>query len=291
MPAASCVPPVIVTHPVSQSIDAGLTLTLTVLANGSNPKSYVWQKDNVVIGGANTSTLQVGNVNAGDAGVYKVIVRNACGEVLSNAANVTLTSGTCIIPFIGTHPQSVAANHLSNVTFSVVVTGGTPPFSYQWRKDGVAIPGATTASYNVVADPSAAGNYSVVVTNACGTAISANGLLTVVNIPPTCTPPVITTHPLGQEVAHGDNVTFSVAATGTPTFGYQWRKNGTNISGATLPSILIIYAEEDDQGQYSVVVTNACGSATSANALLVVANIVPPSSGTGGGAGVGTLVD
>jgi hypothetical protein len=86
---------------------------------------------------------------------------------------------TSDMPVIFSHPQSQAPPDGSNVTFRVTANG-SPPLTYQWRKDGVAIPGATSAAmtlFNVTdADE---GTYSVMLSNQFGTAVSSNALLTV----------------------------------------------------------------------------------------------------------------
>ncbi len=84
------------------------------------------------------------------------------------------------------------------------------------------------------------------------------------------TAPVITTQPQSITVAQGNPASFSVTATGTPPLSYQWRKNGTNIGGAVSSTYTIASAAPADAGNYSVVVTNSAGSATSNNAALTV---------------------
>lgn len=67
----------------------------------------------------------------------------------------------------------------NRITFTVTAKG-TAPFTYQWRKNGVALPGATSASYVIVsAKTTDSGNYSVTVANAAGTATSAEVTVTV----------------------------------------------------------------------------------------------------------------
>ena len=66
-------------------------------------------------------------------------------------------------------------------TVFVAKVDGTPPFTYQWRKDGVDLPGQTAATYNVKAATAAdAGLYSVRITNAAGSTISDNAAATIV---------------------------------------------------------------------------------------------------------------
>src|SRR5690606_27748273 len=136
-----------------------------------------------------------------------------------------------VAPSITTQPVSQNVNAGANATFTVSASG-TGPLSYQWRFNGANISGATATSYtrsNVQSGD--AGNYSVVVSNAAGSATSANAALTV-NVPPS-----ITTQPVSQTVNAGANVTFTVSASGTAPLSYQWRFNGANISGATASSL------------------------------------------------------
>src|SRR4029077_14776994 len=72
--------------------------------------------------------------------------------------------------------------------------------------------------------------FRVVVTNTAGSVTSSAATLTVNTAP---VAPTITTQPVNQTVTAGQTATFTVAATGTAPLSYQWRKNGTAISGAT----------------------------------------------------------
>lgn len=166
-------------------------------------------------------------------------------------------------PVITTQPQSQSVPVGSTVTFAVGADG-SPPLAYQWRKNGTNILAATNAActlYNVqLADT---GSYSVTVSNGVGSVTSSNAILTV------NTPPTITRQPQSQDVAAGSNVTFSVAATGSPVLRYQWRRNGTNLA-AFATNYTIINAQPAASGNYTVVVWNDFGTATSAVAVLTV---------------------
>ena len=97
--------------------------------------------------------------------------------------------------------------------------------------------------------------------------------------PVTTIAPSITSQPAGQSVEQGNNAAFSVTASGTTPFTYQWRRNSVAISEATNTSYTITNASTNDSGAvFSVVVTNPAGSATSADAMLTV-NPSPPSVG------------
>jgi hypothetical protein len=100
-----------------------------------------------------------------------------------------------------------------------------------------------------------------------------SGSVTVCNmgIGTTAGPPVITTQPASRTVVAGQTATFSVAAAGTAPLSYQWRRNGANIGGASASSYTTPPTTSSDHGaQFSVLVSNAAGSATSASATLTV---------------------
>ena len=92
--------------------------------------------------------------------------------------------------------------------------------------------------------------------------------------PVVAVPPLITTQPQSQTVNVGAPVAFSVVATATAPLGYQWRKDGTNISGAAGTNYNIASAQPANAGSYTVVVTNVAGSVTSAVATLTVNTVV-----------------
>ncbi|HEY0945865.1 MAG TPA: immunoglobulin domain-containing protein, partial [Opitutaceae bacterium] len=189
-----------------------------------------------------------------------------------------------VAPSITTQPQSQAVAEGQDATFSVAASG-TAPLSYQWKKggadltDGGRISGSTTATLTLTgAEAADAGSYTVVVTNTVGSATSNAATLAV--HPPE--PPAITTQPASQVTTDGMTVTFSVAASGTGPFTYEWRKeaavlaDGGRLSGATTASLTITGAVAADAGSYSVVVSNAVGTATSDAATLTVNLPEPP---------------
>lgn len=82
--------------------------------------------------------------------------------------------------------------------------------------------------------------------------------------------PAITVQPAGQTVLAGSTLTLSVGASGGPAPGFQWRKNGVNLEGATGSALAISSVSGMDAGSYSVVVSNVAGSVTSSIASVVV---------------------
>jgi hypothetical protein len=206
-------------------------------------------------------------VQVSDAGNYIVQITNTAGSVLSSLATLTVIQP----PAITTQPLAQSVGVGSNATFTVTATG-TAPLGYQWRLNGTPIPGATSSSYTkpnaVFAD---AGSYSVIVTNSAGSIVSADAILTVVELPE---PPVISIQPMRQSISLGSNATFTVVATGTSPLSYAWRFNDVPIPDAGAASLIITNVSADDAGEYSVQVTNGVGSALSTSATLTV--VEPP---------------
>jgi hypothetical protein len=104
---------------------------------------------------------------------------------------------------------------------------------------------------------------------------SGNGILAVRILPPSV-PPEITAHPQSQTVKAWGEASLAVSATGTPVPAYQWRREGTDIAGATTPLLALADVQATDAGAYSVVVSNTAGSVASQEAVLTVLAIVPP---------------
>jgi sugar lactone lactonase YvrE len=82
--------------------------------------------------------------------------------------------------------------------------------------------------------------------------------------------PSIAIPPESQAVSLGSQVTFTVGVAGTPPFSFQWYFDGSAIPGATGATYTVSNAQESAAGSYSVMVTNAEGSAVSAAAALTV---------------------
>ncbi|MES2692600.1 MAG: immunoglobulin domain-containing protein, partial [Verrucomicrobiota bacterium] len=170
------------------------------------------------------------------------------------------------MPVLATQPLAQAVFAGEAATFSATVSG-PGPFTYQWLKNGAAIPGATNASFTVEnVGAGAIGSYSVLVTNAGG-AVRSSGASLIIN-PPVA--PAIVRPPRAQTAALGQTVGFDVIATGTPLLGYQWRKDGTPMEGKTGSRLTLPAISSSDAGDYSVVVHNGAGSVLSSAARLTL---------------------
>jgi hypothetical protein len=168
--------PAFTTQPASKSAAVGTTVSFAVTVSGYPAPTIAWQKNGVALSGATGATLTLPSVTTSDAGTYTAVATNSSGSVVSSGATLTITG---IAPAITTQPASQAVTAGNSVSFNVVATG-TPAPTYQWRKSGSAILGATAATLTLASVSTAdAADYSVVVTNSAGSVTSANATLTV----------------------------------------------------------------------------------------------------------------
>jgi len=260
-------PIVITVQPQSLTNNVGATVTFLVSATSLTPMSYQWQKNgtNLINGGnifgATTNALSLTGISDSDAANYSVIISNANSSVTSS--NSTLT--VIYTPIITAQPTNLLVLTGTTATFSATLSGSVPFFRYQWRFNGTNLLSATNAFYTISAvATNKAGNYSVIVTDAAGNAVSSNAALTVV------------LSPTSRTNYAGSTTTFTAIAFSPESLNYQWQKNGSNlydsgnISGSTNNSLTIATVSDADAAIYNLVVSDATGSVTTSNAALSV---------------------
>jgi len=192
---------------------------------------------------------------------FRLTVSDPAG--LSTSQSVFMFPACCG----ATDPQSVTTCVGSPASFTTSpTTSGS--FTFQWKKNGSPIAGATAATYSIPSVAlSNAGSYTAVVTGTCGS-VETNPATLTVNAPTTATAPS------SAAVCPGSPVSFSTTAGGTGPFTYQWRKNGTAITGATASVYSIASASASNSGSYTCSVTGACNTVVTAAATLSV-NVAP----------------
>jgi hypothetical protein len=224
--------------------------------------SYQWKKNGAAISGATNGTYL-----ATTAGNYQVTVTNGQCVSTSGTTTVTTTGSTVVSTISPSGTQSICDGG------SVVLTASTGSgYTYQWNKDGVVIAGATSGTYTATTS----GVYTVTVT-ATGCSLTSSATTIVIGAPVT---PSVAIAANSTTVCSGTGVVL----TATPTNGgtspsYQWKSNGTNISGATSAAYTLTSPANNDVITVVMTSNNACqstNSSTSNAVTLTVTNSVTP---------------
>ena len=214
----------------------------------------------------------------GESGVSSIELSNSLLGVRSytvswknSSAGAFLSSGTAEQagmfrvmprPVITTQPKAVTVGKGGTGAFNVVVRSGEP-VSYQWRKDGLDIPGRTGHSLTIVdVQDISAGSYDVIVTSAGGSVISASAPLTVIK------PVTIVEQPDSVFAALGESALLRVTVEGTLPYSYSWTKNGVVLPSAKGGTLLIASVTPADFGSYKVAVSNGGGTVESKSAVI-----------------------
>ncbi len=200
---------------------------------------------------------------------FRAVVQNTvlCAEAASSHAEIIVDN----VPTFSLNPVTQSICEGGSVTFTATATSVNPILSYQWKKDGVDIGGATSNTFTINAVVSGdEADYTVVATNTCGTSSPSNIAILTVNTLPTAT------------LTPGGPTTFcngnSVDLTGGgSTAGYKWLRNGVQVSTSNPYTATT-------SGDYRVVAQNGFGCVDTTSAATVIVNSLPNANITAGGA-------
>lgn len=238
-----CPPPTLTAGgPVSFCTGGNVVLTSNAAANNQ------WFKDGTAINGATNATY-----TATASGLYHVTATGAGGcNVVSAGIAVTVN------PLPAT-PAVTAGGPIAFCPGGTVVLTSSAASGNQWQKDGAAITGAVNTTYSATA----AGSYTVIVTNT--NSCSATSAATAVTINALPAVPTITA---GGPLSFCD--TGKVILTSSAASGNQWYKAATAITGATAVNFTA-----NQSGSYTVVATNASGCSATSAAMTVAVTAIP----------------
>ncbi len=249
----------IITHPVAlTTLCSGTSLSLSVSAGGTN-LTYQWKKNGIDLNNQTGSVLSLNNPSVNDSGNYTCVVTGSCGTLTSNLARVNVNQSNIIIT------QPVAVQNVCVGTNVILFVGATGTnISYLWKRNGSSIGSSNndTLVRNNVTIAADTGIYTVEVSgSSCPAVTSSQARINVFS------GTSITGQPVNKTACLGSPVNLSVTASGAG-LTYQWRKNGTDISGETNPVFSISTFSISDTGNYTCFVTGTCGNILSQMAAI-----------------------
>jgi hypothetical protein len=216
-------------------------------------------KDGGRFSGTQSPTLRINGVRAEDARQIVCVVQGFPSRQVrfSNTVNVIVRQAPRITK------QPTAPNGLreqlicEGLVFQLRALVEGEQLSYQWFRNGVAIPRATQADYSSTTP----GAYVLRVSGTCGQTLLSD----TVRIVSTVRPTLGTIRETLLRVKEGDSFTLTVTlAEGSQPVRYQWSLDGRAIAGATTSSYTVKGTSSSDAGRYVCTATNDCGSDISA---------------------------
>ncbi len=275
-------PPLIASQPADLTVTEGQDATFSVNASGSGVLSYQWFENNLPIAGATAASYTLFSSALTDNGKqYRVEVSDANGTISSTIA--TLSVDEIVLPVTtvdfaqgtldadkvvgprwvridfnaladASHTINISWDSNANVIFKVFQANGTLISPIVQGTN----PGVWTGDLNTATD------YYLALWSSSGIA-NYNATIEA------SVPLSITNQPIDRIVTENEDVTFSVAASGSGTLSYQWFANSLPLIGETSDSLTIFAASLFESGTlYNVEVSNSVETVASDFALLTV---------------------
>jgi len=268
-------PIIINSQPESVATWEGYEATFSVTATGDTPFTYLWTLNGNSIPGATSDTLTV-TATPATAGTYRVRISNAYSTLVSEPAELVLSPVSVVIT---QQPEPKILPVGGTLQLAVETEGGIPQ-TYQWRRNGRAISGATQAVLEVPnMTAGLAGVYTCVVSNKL-----LSGSSSVTTIPVVVT--VVSTAERLFSLNAGTAVTLSTVVTGhaSDPLGYEWFvDNGTTampdiqpvLPAATGKSLRLTGLVAGKRTYFCRITTASGGVLNGGNMVLRVFNEVP----------------
>jgi hypothetical protein len=190
-PPSSPLAPTITTQPASQTVTAGQTATFTVVAGGTAPLSYQWQKNGVDIAGATSASYTTPATATTDSGsTFDVVVSNTAGTVTS--ATATLTVNAAASPAIQLSTTSIIFGNVvvgSNLSQALIIKNtGTATLSISQITPTGA--GFSVSGFTLPLSVNAGQQTTITVAFAPASVGAVTGGITIVSNAPISAPPV-----------------------------------------------------------------------------------------------------
>ncbi len=257
--------PYIITQPQGTNDYPGKNVAMQVVAAGEAPLAYQWYKNGAAVSGQVADRLTFPAIQ-GNEGSYTVAVKNAAGQILSTPA--VISTKVIAPPVVTGNITNQTVKLGTNVIWTATAVGEV--MTTQWYRNGAPLSAATNATLSItnvgLADE---GAYYFQAANYAGTNRSATGQLAILIVAPT-----LTTQPTGTNVPYLTTLNLKVVATGD-LLTYQWRKNGTSLTGQTAPGLTLSNVPQTAAGDYTVSITNRTAAITSSVAVVTVTLTAP----------------
>ncbi len=260
---------IFINPPTKNTLCAGETETLSI--NTTDPSwSYIWFKDNILIPGATSPTYTVDASSPDFEGDYQVEISasSICNErsaaiTMSNADEFTVTRDNA---------ENIVLLPAQTKTLSITTTAISP--TYKWFRNGTELTGETSNNLSITQE----GTYYAEITQGGGTCpgtIKNSGTTTVV-VPASFE--ILTDYASSYTACETTNIVLQVQTINAvlsnaskidvtsdiaSDFSYQWKRNGSNVPGATGNSISLTDITEN--GDYTLEGTIGSYNATSNN--------------------------
>ena len=269
----------------------------TAAANGTalDSSTFTTPNSSAAIASANNREVLFSYPRTIAVGTKNYLITNVAA---SNSGTINTSSGNYDYSFTSpSQARTITATYkkATAVTVAAVtgVQGGNVTLSASLKESGANLIGKTirftfnnatltaqtnnggNASVTVSLGSLAVGNHSYTAEFAEDAEFAGSSATGTVTVNPACTAPAISAQPGNQNLIFGDNASFTVTASGTAPYTYQWQVNSgagfTNVSGATSATLTLTNPTVSLSGsEYRCVVTNSCGSVTSNAATLHV---------------------
>ena len=254
--------PVAVISPKSAVLDLSMSQKfIASVVNGTPSYSYQWYIDGSPVAGATNSLWTYTATSAGAHSVFLLVTDSADFVVYSN--NATITVNPPLSASIS--PTSTTIDLGQNATFASSVSGGMPPYSYQWYLNGSIASGATQHAF--ILKPSQLGTYlvSLAATDSFGFITASNTATTIVNPVPT-----VAISPASVSIPLGQNQTFTATVTGgTSPFTYYWYVNGNLTAQTTVPTFTFSPTTISKYYLMYVTIKDAVGLSVASNTAVI----------------------
>lgn len=281
---------------ISGTPTEGQTLNVS---NGSwtgSPTGYArqWLRNGAAIAGATGAAYTLLTADVGATISCSVTASNAAGSASATSAGVGPVAAAPVAAPTNTGLPAITGTAQAGQTLSVsngTWTGSPTVYARQWLRGGVAIAGATGATYTLVtADVGATISCTVNASNAGGSASATSAGVGPVAAAPVAAPTNTTLPAITGTAQVGQVLTVSNGAwTGSPTaYTRQWLRGGVAISGATGATYTLVTADLGAVISCTVTATNAGGSASATSAATAAVSAAAADSRARYGVGAAT---